>query len=483
MTSNYNIGSTNNFNFHYVAMFRSVFCFLCFIVSCMGVFANEHAFVDADSKPNIVFIIADDLGPNDTSFMGNTEVHTPALEKLAARSAVLERVYVASPSCAPSRGAMLSGIMPFRNGAEPNHTYVRDDVKQLPHYMKELGYEVASIGKISHGNDKRAGFDFDDKNISLEKIGIVSDYLEQRSSDKPLLLMVGIKDPHVPWPDVYYPHYDPDSLTLPPQLIDTPETRLEFARYYTEVERMDKQVAATLDAVDKHLRSDTIIFFTSDHGAQLPYGKWNNYETSVKAPMLVSWPGVTRPGERHSALISFVDILPTLIELAGGKAPAAGYGSGEIDGRSFLQLLRGKTETHRDFVFSTNSSAAHHTYPLRSVCSERFRYIRNVYPELNFTVQTDHNPTAQSHNLWASWVKAAAADPGLAEKVLGYHQRPAEELYDLHSDPNEQHNLAGDPSFVQELRKLRAITDNWIRLSGDTLQMHGKPMDILLPVE
>lgn len=455
---------------------------LSFLSVCWIADANSHLPEEGDGKPDIVFIIADDLGPNDTSFMGNTEVRTPALARLAERSAVLERMYVASPSCAPSRGAMLSGLMPFRNGAEPNHTYVRDDVKQLPHYMKELGYEVVSIGKISHGNDKRVGFDFDDRDISLEKIGIVSDYLGQRNSGKPLLLMVGIKDPHVPWPDEYYSHYETDSLTLPPQLIDTSDTRLEFARYYTDVERMDKQVAATLDAVEEHLGPETLIFFTSDHGAQLPYGKWNNYETSVKAPMLVCWPGVVEPQKRYSSLLSFVDILPTLIEIAGAEAPPSGLGSDEIDGMSFLPLLKGEKDKHRDYVFSTNSSAAHHTYPLRSVVSERFRYIRNVFPELNFTNQTDHNPTAQSHSLWVSWVEKAKDDPAIARKVKGYHQRPAEELYDLQADPDEQRNLAGDPNYVQTLRKLRAITDSWIRQSGDTLQMHGKPMEVLLPL-
>lgn len=439
--------------------------------------------LDAERGPNIVFIIADDLGPSDTGFMGNPNVRTPSLDKLAARSAILERVYVASPSCAPSRGAMLSGLMPFRNGAEPNHTFVRDDVRQLPSYMQGLGYEVASIGKIAHGNDKRTGFDFEERNISLEKIGIVSDYLEQRDNSKPLLLMVGIKDPHVPWPNQYFDHYSPATLKLPPKLIDTPDTRLELARYYTDVERMDKQVAATLEAVETHLESETVIFFTSDHGAQLPYGKWNNYETSVKAPMLVSWPGVTTPGERHSALISFVDILPTMIEIAGGTPPESGYGANQIDGRSFLPLLQGETATHRDYVFSTNSSAAHHTYPLRSVVGERYRYIRNVFPELNFTVQTDHNPKAQSHNLWVSWVKAAKSDASAFEKVQGYHHRPAEELYDLQTDPDEQRNLASNPEHIQILRKLRAITDSWIRQSGDTLQMHGKPIDILLPLE
>ena len=236
--------------------------------------------------------------------MGNPDIRTPALDELAARSTVFERLYVASPSCAPSRGAMLSGLMPFRNGAEPNHTYVRDDVRQLPHYMRDLGYEVAALGKIAHGTDERARFNYIDRNISLENIGMVSDFLSQRESDKPLLLMVGIKDPHVPWPDKPFPQYGPESLTFPVKLIDTNDTRLELARYYTDVERMDQQVVATLEAVETYLGPETIIFFTSDHGAQLPYGKWNNYESGVRVPMLVSWPGVAEPGKRSRALIS-----------------------------------------------------------------------------------------------------------------------------------------------------------------------------------
>jgi N-sulfoglucosamine sulfohydrolase len=448
-------------------------------------FALHAALLESADKarPNMVFIIADDLGRGDTGFMGNPDVHTPAVDKLAARSAILERVFVASPSCAPSRGAMLSGLMPFRNGAEPNHTLVRDDVKQLPHYMKELGYEVASIGKITHGTDKRTGFDYENRDISLENIQLVSDYLSQRKSDKPLLFMVGIKDPHVPWPDEYFLHYDPGKLKLPPKLVDTPDTRLELARYYTDVERMDMQLAATLKAVETYLGPDTIIFFTSDHGAQLPYGKWNNYDYSVQAPMLVCWPGVVQPGQRHSALISFVDILPTLIEMAGGKAPPSGYGTKQIDGRSFLPLLKGKTKEHRDSVFSTNSSAAHHTYPLRSVRTDHFRYILNVYPELNFTVQTDHNPTAESHNLWVSWVERAKVDPVAAQTVRNYHHRPREELYDLRYDPDEQNNLANDPAYAQTLESHRQLVQQWIKQSGDTLQMHGKPMEILFPLE
>ncbi len=432
--------------------------------------------------PNILFIISDDLGTNGVGYLGNPEVRTPAVDALAARSLSLERMYVASPSCAPSRGAMLSGIMPARNGAEPNHTYVRDDVRQLPSYMRELGYEIVAIGKIQHGRASGANFDHEDRAISVESIGKVEDFLAARESTKPLLLMVGIRDPHTPWPTPAFEHYDQPELTLPPRFIDTPESRARFASYYSDVEMMDDQVAATLAAVEKHLGPDTIIFFTSDHGAQLPFGKWNNYESSLRVPTLAYVPGVTEAGTKSDALISFVDWVPTLIELAGGEAPESGYGDGQIDGRSFVDLLHGKTDHHRDYVFGTNSSAAHHTYPLRSVVNKRYRYVRNVYPELNFTVQSDHNPAAGGHPMWRSWVALAQTDDAARNFILNYHQRPAEELYDLYTDPTEQNNLAGDPAHAQTLRKLRAVTDGWVRQSGDQLLMYGRPMDVLLPV-
>ena len=137
--------------------------------------------------------------------MGNPDIRTPALNELAERSTVFERLYVASPSCALPV-PMLSGLMPFRNGAEPNHTHVRDDVRQLPHYMRDLGYEVATIGKIAHGTDDRAGFDYVDRDISLENIGIVSDYPSQRKR-RAVAPDGGNHDPHVPWPNKPFPHY------------------------------------------------------------------------------------------------------------------------------------------------------------------------------------------------------------------------------------------------------------------------------------
>lgn len=246
---------------------------------------------------------------------------------------------------------------------------------------------------------------------------------------------------------------------------------------------MGLQVAATLNAVKENLGSETIIFFTSDHGAQLPYGKWNNYDYSVRAPLLVCWPGVIEPGTHHGSLILFVDILPTLIEIGGGTPPELGYGEGELDGYSFLPLLKGKTNRHRAHVFSTNSSAAHHTYPIRSLRTEQFRYIQNVYPKLNFTTQTDHNPKAESHYLWQSWVKRAGSDPKVAEKVNRYHRRPKEELYDMKNDPHEQHNLAANPDYADELESHRKIVNQWIEQSGNTLQKHGRPMKVLLPLE
>src|SRR5207253_2353233 len=113
-----------------------------------------------------------------------------------------------------------------------------------------------------------------------------------------------------------------------------PVTRDARARYYAAVSRLDQEVGETLQTVDSVLGPDTFVLFSSDHGAQWPFGKWNLYDTGIKVPMIVRWRGHVLPGSRTNAMVSWIDILPTLVDLGGGKAPRA------IDGRSFAPLLR-----------------------------------------------------------------------------------------------------------------------------------------------
>jgi arylsulfatase A-like enzyme len=209
---------------------------------------------------------------------------------------------------------------------------------------------------------------------------------------------------------------------------------------------------------------------SADHGAQWPFAKWNCYEAGVCVPLIVAWPGVVKPGTRTDALVSWVDFLPTLMEAAGGEAP------GDIDGRSFLPVLRGEKKEHRDRIFSTHSGDGRwNIFPIRAVRVGDWKYIRNLHPEYAFTTHIDLQGDLGQRAYFSTWEAAAKDDPLAAAIVKRYHARPAEELYDLASDPHEQRNVVDDPAHAQQLKRLRVDLEAWIRDQGDALKVIAKP--------
>src|SRR5262245_27101177 len=176
------------------------------------------------ARPDIVVFLADDLGWADCSVHGGKDVKTPNMDRLAAAGMTFTHAFVASPSCAPSRAALLTGLDPMRNGAMLNQSRPRADLKKWPAYFKDLGYEVAAIGKVAHyaqvkeyGFDRASHFNYHQD----ECIAAAVKFLADRKPDRPLCLMVGTNWPHVPWPKAG----GPERVTLPPTLVDTPATR------------------------------------------------------------------------------------------------------------------------------------------------------------------------------------------------------------------------------------------------------------------
>jgi N-sulfoglucosamine sulfohydrolase len=419
---------------------------------------------DTTQRPDIVVFLADDLGWADVSVNGGTEIPTPNVDRLAAAGVTFTRAYVASPSCAPSRAAMLTGLDPLRNGAMLNHARPRADVRRWPAYFRDLGYETVAIGKVAHyqqvteyGFDHVSHFKYHEDECIAEAVR----WLEARRSDKPLCLMVGTNWPHVPWPA--QGAVAPEAVRLPARGVDTPETRQARARYLAAVANMDRDLGMVYDAARAALGNDTLFVFTGDHGSQFPFGKWNLYEVGVRTPMIVSWPGHVPPGTRSDALVSWIDLLPTLLEAAGGTAPQG------ISGRSFLDVARGKATAHRDAIFLTHSGdGAMNRYPLRGVRNGRWKYIRNLDPAAEHHTHVDMAQAGDGRSYWDSWVKKAQTDPQAAAVVAQYHRRPAEELYDLSADPNELTNLAADAAHAEVLTRLRAQLDAWMADQGDT---------------
>ena len=423
--------------------------------------------------PNIVVLLADDHSVADMSVYGASDIPTPHLDRMAADGMVFDRAFVNSPSCAPSRAALFTGLFPARTGAESNHARPHSYIKRLPAYLKELGYEVVSFGKTSHyAHVTEQGFDLAGNYGYHDHTGVQAsiDYLHQRKSDKPLALFFGTNWPHVPLPPPE--SVNPATVRVQPMHYDTPEFRLYRARYINAVMKMDQEIGAVYEAAKQCLGTGNTFFLqTSDHGAQLPFGKWNLYDEGTRVPLIVQWQGKVTAGTRTAAMVQWIDILPTLIEVAGGKAPE------DLDGRSFLPVLKGKSATHREAIFTTHSNDNDmNVYPARSMRTARWKYIRNLHPEFRFTSHIDRSANEDSLDYIASWERAAQTDPRAAFIVKRYRERPAEELYDLDADPFELNNLGASPANAAQLGAMRHELDAWLDSTGDRRQVSGRPL-------
>ncbi len=447
------------------------------VLACLCTNVFLQPLLGQTKQPNFVVFMSDDHSPRDSQPYGATDVRTPNLEQLARGGIRFTRAFCASPACGPSRAAMLTGLWPARNGAEPNHKNKRPEVASLPVALKELGYEVVSFGKIAHGNfGKDYGFDLlQGPNVGITDTKAVAEYLNQRDSTRPICLMVGTRHPHVPWSE--NAGYDPARLRLPPTHVDTAVTREMRAQYYTDITKSDQLLGEVLALAKEKIKGETLFVYLADHGAQWPFGKWNLYDEGIHVPLLMTWSTPRQAGTTCDAMVCVPDLFPTLIELAGGTAPA------NIDGRSFAKILRGEATTHRDRVFTTHSGDGDfNVYPIRSVRTTKWKYIRNLHPEFQHHTHISRSTGSSGLTYWETWTKAAESDPRAAAIVKRYMERPPEELYDLDSDPDELNNLASDPKHASLLKQLRGELDSWMAMQGDTQEVFGTPLKIGEPV-
>jgi uncharacterized sulfatase len=420
----------------------------------------------AARKPNILLIIADDQTWCVNACYGHPDARTPHIDRLAAQGMRFTHCFTATAMCAPTRQQLYTGLFPVRNGAYPNHSKVYPGTKSVVHHLRALGYRVGLCGKKHFGPPESFPFE----RVPPKKI---PDFLA-RDRTQPFMLVVCSHSPHLPWKEGDASAYDPAKLTLPPYLVDTPETRQALTKYYAEVTDFDREVGECLKHLaDAGAEADTIFLYTSEQGAQFPHGKWTCYDVGLRTALVARWPGRVRAGSVSDAMVQYVDVVPTLIEAAGGDPAAVDTGRPDargdrgFDGRSFLGVLLGKTDAHHDVVFGAHTTrgiiAGSDCYPIRSVRSRRYKYIRNLNHEAAF-----HNTLIQSEKTyWPSWLEKAKTDPHAARLVEMYRHRPAEELYDLQNDPWELENLAGDPALAEVQADLSQRLDAWMAQQGD----------------
>ncbi|WP_276481710.1 sulfatase [Paraflavitalea pollutisoli] len=428
----------------------------------------------AQEPPNIIIFLADDLNQQDVGAYGNKQVKTPYMDQLAAEGMRFTKAYAASPMCTPSRSAMFTGLYPHRNGAQMNHFTVQAGIKSLPHYLQQAGYRVVISGKIHMA--PLANFPFEHIGKEFGQYEPVANRLDSKKETvnaieahfrsavaKPLCLVVAPWVPHVPW----FPNrdFDPAALPLPEYLADTKETRQALAAYYQSIGEADKMLGEVMGAIDKAgKKNNTVFIFLSDQGAQFPGAKWTVYDQGLRVPLIVRWPGNTKPGSVSDALVSLVDMTPTLIDLAGGRQIDS------LDGRSFARVLRGKTSRHHSLVFAETSMEPHFWYnyvPARSVITDDgFHLIKNYHPGLRFITHIDQ--VERNEFYFDSWVVKATTDPVAKFLLDRYSYRPPLELFDLNKDRVSFHNLANTPAHQGRLRVLQSLLAKELARQGES---------------
>lgn len=339
--------------------------------------------------------------------------------------------------------------------------------------MQEQGYEVVSLGKTAHGATlgPKLGFDYIIPDIGAHPVddsklmGDVETYLNEPKSEKPKCIFVGDRRPHSPWyhPSIYPLANDP---SYPEYLVDDVESREMWGSYLTDVTSMDE----TMGKVEKKMREyfggdDFIFMYTSDHGAGWPFNKASLYDGGIRVPMIVRWPGNVKKNVRTDAMVSWIDIIPTFVDIAGGGEIE------NIDGKSFKRVLFDKNEEHRDCVYAIHNCKVPGDYINRAVRTDKYKYIRNYSHENYFIMIHELMQIPRVSSYWTSWYSKYDTDPEARAIIDKYHNRPYEEFYDITVDPTEQKNLALDSEYKGEMAKLSKMLDEWMIEQNDVIKM------------
>jgi len=413
------------------------------------------------AKPNIVIVLADDLNADSIGCYGNPDTRTPNIDKLARQGMRFTQATTATAMCAPTRQMLYTGLYPVKSGAYPNHSQVRPGTKSIVHRLGKLGYRVGLHGKRHFGPAN--SFPFQKVGGGKFNADAIRKFMTEDKSE-PFCLVVASHSPHVPWNQGDPSHFKPEQLTIPPYWVDTPEMRQAMTRYYAEVESLDNEVGRCMSVVEElKLDDNTIFIFTSEQGSQFPGCKWTCYETGLRVGLVIRWPGQIKAASVSEAWVNYVDILPTLVDAAGGP-PVSG-----LDGRSFLSVLHGKTDSHNTVAYGVHTQlgaigSQPKGYAVPYVRIGHYNYIMNLNHRATFT---NALTKSDKEGYWASWARVSKANPTAAALMKRYQHRPAEELYDLDSDPHELKNLATSEKYSPVVNRLRIHLKGWMKSQGD----------------
>jgi N-sulfoglucosamine sulfohydrolase len=440
----------------------------------IGVSLAGFARASAPARPNILWLIAEDLSP-DLGCYGNRAVQTPNLDRLAREGMRFTNAFVTGPVCSASRSAIATGMYQTTIGAH-NHRSHRDDGYRLPQgvepftrYLQRAGYHTSNVLNAAPGVRGTGKTDF---HFVTEDIFDGKDWAERRKG-QPFYAQVNFSETHRPFRRCPERPVDPARVEVPPCYPDHPWVRKDWAMYLETLQNLDTKVGKVLARLEQEgLAEDTIVFFFGDHGRPMPRDKQFLYDGGIRIPLLIRIPEKYRPagyqpGGVSDALVSAIDITATTLRLAGVEPPT------HMEGRPFF----GPGVRPREFIIAARDRCDETVDRIRCVRTRRFKYIRNFFPERPYTQQNVYKDVNYVTLAVMRQLQEAGKLTGPPAAFLA-PRRPPEELYDLAADPHETRNLADDPKHRRTLEEMRAILDRWIRETGDQGQ---HPEDRVMP--
>ena len=437
----------------------------------------------ADTRPNIVLVIGEDMGP-DTGAYGCKDAITPNMDRLAKEGALFTRAFTHCGVCAPSRSGMVTGIYPLTWGGQNMRSKVVHTPALFTEKLREAGYYVMWPGKTDFQGVPEKDLADDKKpwvNFSKQPLGAlspkpkepffayvndtVSHESQVRASDQEHAKNTAALKPS--------DRRDPAKVALPPFYPDTPVVRREVAHYHELVTAVDYTLGRVLDWLKAHdLEKNTIVILTGDHGRGMPRFKRSPKDTGTRVPLIVRWPGQIAPGTVREDFASWIDFAPTALTLAGVPVPA------EFDGRCFLPTAANPPK----YVYSFRDFMDESYDKVRSVRDARYRYVRNQAPGVDEAGKVAYQEVGQTMRE----LRRVQAEGKLTPVQALYFDpnRPAEELFDTQNDPWETNNLAADPAHAAKLAELRAECDAWLARCGPLADLHADELvkrGVILP--
>ena len=452
------------------------------------------------SRPNILWLTCEDISPLLAAF-GDSTAKTPNLDRLAARGVRFPNTFSVAGVCSPSRNCIATGVYPISIGGhhmrtQGNAERLRDlglpgvygalpppEVKMMSQVLRENGYFTS--------NNQKTDYQFEAPKAAWDDLGPRAHWRHRADPGDPFFSIFNMEITHesqiwrtgkgnlrfrrgfendtatvYEWKDVLETDADrplltvaPESVPLPPYLVDDAATRKDAARVYSNIEIMDQQVGFLLNQLEADgLTESTVIFFYSDHGGPLPRQKRLLYDSGLRVPMIVAYPDGRRAGEVDERLFSFVDLAPTVFSITGIELPDF------LHGQPILGPAA-KGVAPRSHVFAASDRLDGFYDRIRAARGPRFKYLRNYYPERGYYLPVVYREQmAAMQSLLEGRDRGALTD---AQAQWFRKSKPAEELFDTYTDPYELQNLAGDPTYQEELTELRAALDAWLNRVGD----------------